>query len=91
MTEFFAGAVYLLCLVTSAACAALLGRSYKRSRMKLLFWSSLCFSLLAANNLVLVVDLLVWPNVDLQLPRLLLSLAAIASLIWGFVGESEKD
>jgi hypothetical protein len=34
----------------------------------------------------------VWPNdVDLRLIRLLLALAAVASLIWGFVCEVEED
>jgi hypothetical protein len=39
-----------------------------------------------------VFDLVVWPEaVDLRLPRLLFSLAAVASLIWGFIwGVSEE-
>ena len=87
MSPAFPAIVYVLCFLTSAACAWLLGRSYARSRVRLLFWSSICFALLAANNLVLVFDLVVWPQpeVDLRLPRLLLALSAIASLIWGFV------
>lgn len=91
MTELFPTTVYLLCLLTSGACAWLLGRSYRRTKRRLLFWSSCCFALLAANNLVLVLDLLVWPEMDLRLPRLLLSLAAVISLIWGFVWEAETD
>src|SRR5688500_1480252 len=91
MTEIFAGVVYVLCLVTSAACAWLLGRSYGRSGTRLLLWSSICFSFLAANNLVLVLDLMVWPIFDLRLIRLLLSFAAVASLIWGFVWEAEEE
>ena len=35
--------VYLLCAATSALCAALLVRSYRRSRSRLLLWSCLCF------------------------------------------------
>ena len=90
MTDIFATIVYLLCLLTSAACAWLLGRSYLETKARLLLWSSVCFALLAGNNLVLVVDLLVLPDVDLRLARLLLSLAAAASLIWGFVWEVEE-
>jgi hypothetical protein len=91
MTEIFPAIVYLLCLLTSAACAWLLGRSFRRTGMRLLLWSSVCFAFLAANNLVLVLDLVVWPATDLRLPRLLLSLAAVASLSWGFVWEAEEE
>ena len=91
MTEIFAAIVYLLCLLTSVACAWLLGRSYRRNGTKLLLWSSVCFAFLAANNIALVLDLIVWPTVDLRLGRLLLSLAAVGSLIWGFVWDAEKE
>jgi len=93
MGELFPAVVYILCLLTSAACAWLLGRSYSRSRVRLLLWSSICFAFLAANNLVLVLDLVVWPapEVDLRLPRLLLALAAVVSLIWGFVWDAAED
>ena len=90
MTEALAAIVYLLCLLTSAACAWLLGRSYRRTRRWLLLWSSVCFVFLAANNLVLVLDLIVLPDIDLRLARLLCSLAAVFALIWGFVWDSEE-
>jgi uncharacterized protein DUF5985 len=92
MAEFFPTAVYILCFLTSAACAWLLGRSYLANRTRLLLWSSVCFIFLALNNLALVLDLVVWPSpeVDLRLPRLLLALAAAVSLIWGFVWEVEE-
>lgn len=91
MGEFFPAVVYLLCFLTSGACAWLLGRSYSRTRTLLLLWSSVCFGLLAANNLALVVDFVVFPNFDLRLLRLSLALAAVGSLIWGFVWEVEED
>jgi hypothetical protein len=81
----------VLCFLTSAACAWLLGRSYSRNGARLLLWSGVCFALLAANNLVLVLDLVVWPDLDLRLARLLLALAAVASLIWGFVWDVEEE
>jgi hypothetical protein len=92
MTDIFPTAVYVLCFLTSAACAWLLGRSYLANRTRLLLWSSICFIFLALNNLALVLDLVVWPSpeVDLRLPRLLLALAAAVSLIWGFVWEVEE-
>jgi hypothetical protein len=83
--------VYVLCAITSIACAVLLGRAYRRAPSRLILWSSICFAFLAANNLVLVLDLVVWPQLDLRLPRLLLALAAIASLIWGFVWDVGEE
>ena len=92
MGEVFPAVVYILCLLTSAACAWLLGRSYRRTGMRLLLWSSICFALLAANNLVLVFDVVIWPDdVDLRLVRHSLALAAIVSLIWGFIWEVGEE
>jgi hypothetical protein len=92
MTEISAAIVYVLCFLTSAACAWLLGRAYVRNGTRLLLWSGVCFAFLAANNLALVFDLVVWPNdVDLRVIRLLLALAATVSLIWGFVWEVEEE
>lgn len=92
MSEVFPTIVYLLCFLTSTACAWLLGRSYARNGTRLLLWSSVCFGFLALNNLALVLDLVVWPEgVDLRLLRLALALAAILSLIWGLVWEVEEE
>jgi len=91
MAALFPAIVYILCFLTSAACAWLLGRSYSSSGTKLLLWSSICFVFLAANNLALILDLVVFPSLDLRTIRLLLALAAVISLIWGFVWEMEKD
>ncbi|HEY1144668.1 MAG TPA: DUF5985 family protein [Sphingomicrobium sp.] len=93
MREVFPAVVYILCFLTSGLCAWMLGRSYRKSRVRLLLWSSICFGFLAANNLVLVLDLVVWPSeeIDLRLPRVLLALAAVVSLIWGFVWDAAED
>lgn len=92
MSEVFPAVVYILCFLTSAACAWLLGRSYSANGARLLFWSSVCFAFLAANNLALIVDLLVFPDLyDLRIVRLLLALAAVVSLIWGFVWQAEEE
>lgn len=90
MGEVFPAIVYVLCFLTSTACAWLLARSYRRTSTRLLLWSSVCFTFLAANNFVLILDLLVVPESDLRLWRLLLALAAILSLIWGFVVDGEE-
>ena len=89
MTEAFPTAVYLLCFATSSACAFLLARSYRRTRARLLLWSALCFLLLAGNNLMVVLDLLVLPQVNLAPVRLGFSAAAVAVLLFGFVWDLE--
>jgi uncharacterized protein DUF5985 len=91
LQEAFPTAVYTLCFVTSGACAFLLARSYRRTRARLLLWSSLCFTFLAGNNLVLVIDLLVYPNLDLRLARLALALAAVSVLLFGFIWDLEEQ
>lgn len=90
MSEPFTAIVYLLCGLASAICAALLARSYLRSRARLLLWSAFCFAFLAANNLLVIIDLLVLPAVDLRLPRLLLSFAAGAVLLFGLIWDVEE-
>ena len=91
MQQVFPATVYILCFLTSSACAWLLGRSYFRTRTRLLLWSSICFLLLAGNNLVLVLDVLVFPDMNLRICRLLLSLSAVAVLLFGFIWDLEED
>jgi Tfp pilus assembly protein PilN len=91
MQDFFPTAVYLLCFATSSACAFLLWRNYRRTRARLLMWSATCFLLLALNNLLVVIDLVVLPTaVTLQLPRVVVSLAAVAVLLFGFIWDMEE-
>lgn len=90
MSEVFPTAVYLLCFLTSSACAYLLARSYHRTRARLLLWSSLCFVLLACNNLMVVIDLLVLTGNNLTLVRLGFSAAALTVLLFGFVWDLEE-
>ena len=89
MANWFPTAVYTLCFLTSAACALLLARSYRRTGARLLFWSALCFVLLAANNAVVVLDMLVLPATDFRLVRNALALAAAGVLLFGFVWDVE--
>lgn len=81
--------VYLLCFVTSLICAGLLGRSYVRTRTRMLLWSALCFSLLAIANLIVVLDMLVYPAADMRTIRLGLSLAAVTVLLFGFIWDQD--
>ena len=82
--------VYLLCALTSALCAALLLRSYFRSRTRLLVWSSLAFVGLALNNALLFVDLVLLPTTfDLSLLRNAVALAALSALVFGLIWDAE--
>ena len=82
---YAAAAVYLLCLVTSAVCAGLLVRSWHRNRSRLLLWSAICFIFLALNNLLVVADIVVLPEVDLRLYRDIATLMALGFLLYGFI------
>jgi len=81
--------IYVLCALTSMACAWLLLRGYARNRVPLLLWSGLCFTGLALNNLLLFIDLSVVPNVDLSAWRTLPAVAGVGLLIYGLVWESQ--
>ena len=83
-----ATAIYMLCLLTSAACAVLLLRGYAKTRVRLLLWSGLCFVGLALNNLLLVVDLRVLPETDLSVYRTLPALLGVLILIYGMIWET---
>lgn len=84
----WAPAVYILCLLTSAACAWLLLKGYFRSRSQLLLWSGVCFLFLTLNSLLVTVDLLIFPSgPDLGLARSLSQLAAVVTLLYGFIWE----
>ncbi len=85
--NFGAALIYLLCLLTSSLCAVLLARSYLRDRSRLLLWVALGFAALSVNNLLLVVDLLLLPNVDLWVLRQLAMGIAICVFLYGFLWE----
>ena len=91
MAEILTAIVYFLCFATSATCAWLLARNYRKARAPLLLWSSLCFALLAANNFVVILDLLLIPSIDFRLIRLLLSLGAVTVLLFGFIWRHSEE
>jgi Family of unknown function (DUF5985) len=85
-----AEAVYILCALTSVACAVLLLRGYHRSGMRLLLWSGLCFVALAISNVVLFVDLVIVPEgIDLSLIRSSLGLVGVVTLLYGLIWDAQ--
>jgi hypothetical protein len=84
-----ATAVYLLCMLTSGFCAALLFREYRSVKARLLLWSSLSFAAWAFNNALVFIDLVILPtSIDLSLIRALVGLTAISLLLYGLVWEA---
>ena len=91
MSMTFPDLVYLLCFLTSALCAGLLIRQHRDSPTPVLLWSAACFALLALSNLVVVVDVMLVPEISLRTPRLVLTLLAIAVLLFGFIWAAEGE
>lgn len=81
--------VYSLCALTSIVCAALLVQGFLRTKSRLLLWSSLCFVGLVVENLLLVVDRIFLPDVNLYTLRLSVSLVALMLLAYGLIWESD--
>ena len=84
-----ADVVYVLCALTSLACAVLLWRGWRRSRARLLFWSALCFIGLFLNNALLIVDLRMLPQLDLAIVRTIPALLGAMALVYGLVWDTE--
>ena len=82
--------VYALCALTSLACAGLLFRSFVQTRVRLLLWCFICFVGLALNNVVLFVDKVVAPDVDLSVWRGLPAALGVAALVYGLVWERSR-
>jgi hypothetical protein len=84
-----AALIYSLCALTALACTFLLLVAYRRKRFRLLLWSGLCFAGLTLNNLLLVVDKLVLPLIDLSVMRTSVALLSMAVLLYGLIWDSE--
>jgi len=88
--NLFPAAVFILCILTSAGCAFMLGRNYVLTRKRLLMWSALCFTLLTLNNVALFLEGMAVVDADLSLVRACLSLSAVAVLLFGFIWDLER-
>ena len=82
-------AVYILATLTSLSCAILLLRAFAYVKKPLLLWSGLCFSGLAASNILIFIDLVILPEVNLYLLRLGIAAASMLLLLFGLIWESE--
>ena len=85
-----AALIYSLCALTSITCMVLLFRGWRTSGHRLLFWSAWCFAGLSVNNVLLVLDRVVFPvEIDLSTWRLVAALAAVLLLLFGLIWEEE--
>jgi hypothetical protein len=84
-----AATIYSLCALTALLCAYLLLQAYRRGGYRLLLWSGLCFAGLTLNNILLVIDKILLPLVDLSIWRTLVSLTAMTILLYGLIWDTE--
>ena len=82
-------AVYILGALTSLICAVLLLRGYRRGKRKLLLWSGVCFAGLTVSNSLVFVDLVILPDVNLYLFRLVTAAVAMLVLLYGLIWGSD--
>lgn len=82
--------VYALCAAAALLCTLLLFRGYLRTKTRLLLWSTLCFAALTANNVLVIVDLVILPSVDLYVWRSVAGLVGILALLFGLIWEGRR-
>jgi hypothetical protein len=79
---------YLLCALSSILCFAFLTRAYFKTRIRLLLWSSICFSFLTLQNIVLFTDYVLVPQIDLSIYRQVAGLLGSTCLLFGLIWET---
>ena len=80
-----AEAVYILCALTSGVCAVLLLKHYGRSKVSIVLWTGVCFVALTLTNILLVVDLIVLPAIDLSAWRTGIALLGAMALLYELI------
>jgi hypothetical protein len=85
-----AEAIYLLCAATSLVAAGLLLRYYFARRTPLLLWSCVGFLGLAMNNVLVYVDVVLVPDVDLRLWRAVVGAAAMLAMVYGLIWKADE-
>jgi len=68
----------------------LLLRGYRRTGVRLLLWSGLCFGCLALNNLLLIVDVHIVPDVNLSIVRTIPAVIGISLLLFGLIWDTKR-
>lgn len=81
--------IYGLCAAVALLCAVMLLNAWRRQRHRLLLWSGLCFAGLTVNNVLLVLDKIVFLNVDLSPWRHGMAVISIAVLLYGLIWDCD--
>lgn len=81
--------VYMLGAFISLCCGVLLLRGYGQVKKGLLLWSGLCFIGLAISNVLIFVDLVMFPEINLYPLRLGTAAASMLLLLYGLIWESD--
>ena len=84
-----AAIVFLACAITSVLCVVLLVRGWLASRSRLLLWSSLGFTGLALNNIILVLDRLFIVDANLALVRAVPAFLGVLVLLTGCIWDAD--
>ena len=82
-------ALYIAACLTTLLCAILLLRAYVNVRRGLLLWSGLCFAILTVSNILVYLDVVLFPTLDLYSYRLGADAIAMALLLYGLIWESQ--
>ena len=85
-----AAAAYIFGTLVTLLCGLLLIRGYGRVHRRLLLWSGICFCILALQNFLIFLDLIILPQVDLYFYRLLAAAAATLLLLYGLIWEGDR-
>ena len=80
---------YTLRTLISVTCAFLLMRAYGRSKARPLLWSGLCFVGLALNNVLLILDKVIFPDIDFAPWRTVTAVLSLAVLAFGLIWEAD--
>ncbi len=83
------GFIYLLSAATCLLCAVMLLRTFTKQRVTLLLLSGLCFVGLMLENVLMYIDIVMVPDVDLSVWRKLPGLIALTLLLFGLIWESK--
>lgn len=77
--------IFVLCVLSSAFCAVMLCRQWRRMSNPLIFWSALAFLAFTLSNAILVLDLVFLPQIDLRPLRSSVTLLAVLLQLFGLI------
>ena len=81
--------VYLMCTVTSAVCAILLLREYRRTASRVLLWCGLAFVGFTISNALVFTDFVLLPEWNLATVRAMSNWIATTVLVVALVWDLE--